>query len=106
MGRIVISAYRPKPGHADALRALVVDHVPRLREAGLATDRAPIAMEAADGTILEVFEWASAEAIQQAHSHPAVQKMWEEFGAVCEYTALSSLAEAQGLFAEFAPLSE
>ena len=31
-------------------------------------------MRAADGTIVEVFEWRSAEAIQQAHNNPAVRR--------------------------------
>jgi hypothetical protein len=33
-------------------------------------------MQASDGTIVEVFELASADAIQAAHGHPAVLKMW------------------------------
>jgi hypothetical protein len=38
-GGMVIVAYRSKPGHYSALAALVVEHVPRLRRWGLATDR-------------------------------------------------------------------
>ena len=34
---------------------------------GLATDRAPFVMQAADGSIVEVFEWASADAVTRAH---------------------------------------
>ena len=102
MGRIVIVAYRPKPGKADGLRALVATHVPRLRAEGLVTERAPIVMEAADGTVVEVFEWASREAIEAAHANPAVQAMWAEFAEVCEYVPVSSVAEAGELFSEFA----
>ena len=65
------------------------------------TDRPASVMRAADGTILEVFEWRSAEAIQQAHGNPAVQALWAEFGAACDYTPLANLAEAQQMFAEF-----
>jgi len=104
--RTVIVAYRPRPGQQAALLQLVRDHVPNLQRLGLATDRAPFTMQAADGTLVEVFEWASAAAIEAAHSHPEVQKMWAAFGAACEYVRLSQLAEAQGPFAEFAPLPE
>ena len=104
--RTVIVAYRPRPGQETALLALVRSHVPALQRLGLATDRAPLAMQAADGTFVEVFEWASAAAIEAAHSHPEVHKMWAAFGAACEYLRLSQLAEAQALFAEFAPLPE
>jgi uncharacterized glyoxalase superfamily protein PhnB len=102
--RPVIACYRPKPGHEAALLVLVRSHVPTLRRLGLATDRAPIAMRAADGTLVEVFEWASAKAIEDAHAMPDVQAMWAAFGAACTYVKVSELAEAQNLFAEFTPL--
>jgi len=104
MGRIVIVCYRPKPGKREALRKLIVDHVATLRAQKLVTDRAPITMEAKDGTIVEVFEWASAAAIEAAHSNPAVQAMWNEYSAVCDYVPLAELPEAADMFAEFSPL--
>jgi hypothetical protein len=104
MGRLVIACYRPKPGCQDALRALVRDHVATLRSIGLVTDRVPIAMEAKDGTVVEVFEWASPEAIQVAHTHPVVHKMWEEYGKVCDYVPMAQVPEASQMFAEFAPV--
>jgi quinol monooxygenase YgiN len=104
MGRIVIVAYRPKPGRADELRALMKTHVPRLRAAGLATDREAIAMESADGTIVEVFEWCSKAAIEQAHTDPAVQRMWAEFAEVCDYVPVGEVPEAGALFSELTPL--
>jgi hypothetical protein len=104
MGRIVIACYRPKAGQRDALRALVAVHVATLRSVGLATDRAPITMESQDGTIVEVFEWASPEAIQAAHSHPVVLEMWEEYGKVCDYVPIASVPEAAQLFANYRPI--
>lgn len=105
MGRVVIACYRPKPGRRDVLRALVRTHVPTLRSVGLATDRVPITMEAQDGTILEVFEWTSAEAIRSAHDHPVVAQLWEEFGAVCDYVPVGQVPEAAQMFAEFTPVA-
>ncbi|WP_428327339.1 hypothetical protein [Mucilaginibacter sp.] len=101
MGRIVIVCYKPKPGKAEALKQLTQTHVSRLKKESLVTDRQPIIMETADGTIIEVFEWLSAEAIQQAHSNPAVHQMWGEYAEVCDYVNLNSLSEAENLFAEF-----
>jgi diadenosine tetraphosphate (Ap4A) HIT family hydrolase len=105
MGRIVIACYRPKAGMKDRLLELTRSHVGRLRSAGLVTERAPIALEAQDGTVVEVFEWASREAIERAHSDPRVQELWREFGEVCDYVPLAELGEAKQLFAEFAPVS-
>lgn len=56
MGRVVIAAYRPKHGCADQLVALCREHVPLLRSEGLATSRPGMTMQAADGTLVEVFE--------------------------------------------------
>lgn len=104
MGRIVIVAYRPKPGRAEDLKALVRSHVSRLQALGLATGRDPVAMEAADGSIVEVFEWISPEAIEEAHADAQVQSMWSEFANVCDYVPIAQLPEAAQLFSEFSSL--
>jgi quinol monooxygenase YgiN len=104
MGRIVIVGYKPKPGQNEVLKALMKTHVPRLRAEGLATEREPILMEAADGTIVEVFEWVSNEAIASAHENPAVLAMWQEYDQVCEYIPVADVEEAQQLFSNFTPL--
>jgi hypothetical protein len=102
--RIVIVAYRPKPGRDEVLLAELRDHHPMLRSEGLATDRAPILMRAADGVVIEVFEWASTAAIEEAHDHPRVQKMWARFAACADYLPVGEVAEASAVFSEFAPL--
>jgi hypothetical protein len=104
VGRVVIACYRPKPGQGAALKRLIVDHVAILRAQKLVTDRLPITMEAKDGTIVEVFEWVSAAAIEAAHSNPAVLAMWNDYAAVCDYVPLASLPEAAEMFAEFSPV--
>lgn len=104
MGRIVIVGYRPKPGKAEELRALTREHVGILRTEGLATDRPALAMEAKDGTVIEVFEWTSKEAINSAHSNPRVLELWARYAAVCDYVPVGTLDEAGQLFAEFTPI--
>jgi hypothetical protein len=68
MGSISVACYKPKAGCEEALRELVRNHLPPLRAAGLVTERASIVMRAADGTIVEVFEWVSQEAIAGGHT--------------------------------------
>ena len=104
MGRVVIVAFAPKPDKTARLAALVAQHAQILREERLITDRAAYFMRAANGTIVEVFEWRSAKAIEQAHGHPRVQALWGEFAACCDYVPLASLAESRQLFAEFESL--
>ena len=103
MGRLVIAAYRPKPGQTEKLEALVRGHVPFLWGLGLATARDAVAMRAKDGTIVEVFEWSDG-AIESAHKNPKVQELWQQFGAVSDYVPLAEIAEAKEMFAEFTPL--
>ena len=101
MGEYVIACYRPKEGQAQRLEELVRGHVSKLRKLGLASDRECIALRGSDGSIVEIFEWKSAEAIQKAHSHPDVKAMWDQFGLACEYVTLDSLPESHRPFAPF-----
>ena len=104
MGRFVIAAFKPKPGMQGSLAAAVEKHWRILRAENLVTDRPRYAMQSEDGTLVEVFEWLSPEAIERAHHTPAVLALWAEFESACEYVPLSALAEAQHPFSEFAPL--
>ena len=105
-GVCVIVAYRPKPAKADDLLALVRSRVPTLRQEGLVSDRAPTIMRARDGTIIEVSEWKSREAIDAAHKNPNVLAMWQKFFAVCDCVPLNTLAEAEEMFAGFEPIED
>jgi quinol monooxygenase YgiN len=100
---VVIVGYKPKPGKSEALRQLMREHLPTLHQQGLVTDRESIMMEAKDGTIIEVFEWQSKAAIDQAHTNPAVLAMWGKYAEACDYVPLGTIAEATDLFSSFAP---
>lgn len=104
MGSISIACYKPKPGCEAALQRLVQEHLPPLRAEGLVTERASIVMRTSDGTIVEVFEWVSQEAIAGAHSNPAVLELWKRFEAVCSYEIPSNLTEFRTMFAHFEPI--
>jgi hypothetical protein len=84
---------------------VVKKHVDILQQQGLVTDKPAYVMRAGDGTIVEVFEWRSQEAIEKAHANPAVLALWDEFGAACDFTPLSKLKEASEMFAEFDAVS-
>lgn len=105
MGRFVIAAFRPRPGQAAELLGVVSRHWDLLRSQGLVTSRPRQVMQAADGTVVEVFEWASPEAIGQAHHNAAVQALWAEFEQASEVVPLAALAESSRPFAEFTPLA-
>jgi hypothetical protein len=103
MGSIAIVVYQPKPGKEAPLRALVDKHCKVLAAESLITARPPCVMRSASGAFVEVLEWRSSEAIDQAHRNPSVQALWAEFAEACDYVPLANLDEAKSLFAGFEP---
>jgi quinol monooxygenase YgiN len=103
-GIVCIVAYRPKSGREAEILELVRGRVPTLRKEGLVTDRVPVMMRAKDGTIIEVSEWKSQQAIEEAHKNPRVLAMWDKFFAVCDCVPLKTLPEAESMFAGFEPI--
>ena len=104
-GLCVIVAYRPKHGKESELLDLVRNRVPTLHREGLVTDRDSVIMRAKDGTIIEVSEWKSQEAIDAAHENPNVLAMWARFDAACEFVLLKDVPEAAEMFANYEPLN-
>jgi hypothetical protein len=105
MGRIVIAAYHPKRGKEEQLLELIHEHLPILKSQGMVTDRKPVVMKAANGTILQIFEWISAKAIDDAHSNPVVQDLWNRFNEVCDYATPVNIKEFHDLFPAFEPIN-
>lgn len=101
MGRVVIVVYRPLKGKEAALEHIVKSHHAVLRQHQFVTSRHPVLMKALDGSIVEVFEWVSQEAIERAHTHPVVGQLWEKFGEVCTYEKPVDVNEFHNLFSEF-----
>ena len=102
---IVMVGYKPKEGKAEQLHQLMREHLPVLKQQNLVTGRISIMMEAKDGTIIEVFGWKSRSAIEQAHTNPAVLKMWEKYAEVCDFVPVGTIKETSDLFAEIKPFN-
>lgn len=104
MGVIVIACFKPKEGKTDLLLEAVKEHLPVLRKEDLITDREGIVMRSGNGSIIEIFEWKSEDAIEKAHSSKSVLKLWEKFEEACEYIPITNIEEAKGLFPGFEPV--
>jgi quinol monooxygenase YgiN len=98
---LAFATYKPKEGQEEALMALVEKHLPVLRELQLATDRANYIARSKDGSIIEVFEWTSMDAINAAHQHPAVTDIWEKMTMIADFLPMSALPEANRPFPGF-----
>ena len=83
----VICTFRVKPDSMDQFRVLLDRHWPVLRKLELVTETAEQCFVAGDDTepvIVSIFEWASDEAVSQAHHHPDVAEIWEAMEPFCE----------------------
>lgn len=98
---VVIAMYRPKEGKLGELESLVKKHFGILKEYGLTTEQTPFLGRSSDGSIVEIFEWASRSAAEKAHDHPAVAKIWEAMALVCEFGRLEQMPEAKRPFPHF-----
>ncbi len=101
---IVIASYKPREGKEEGMKEVLKDHMPILRKEGLITDFPVIVLKANDGSYLEIFEWKSQEAINQAHQSKNVLALWKRFDEVCTYVKLSDIEECKNLFASFEPV--
>jgi len=105
MASLVICCFRPKEGKEAELDQVIADHLPILRSQGLITDRPGIAMRASDGTVVEVFEWLSDDAIRAAHSNPVVLALWKRYEEASTMLPYGDLPEAKEFFPAFSALS-
>lgn len=105
MGIIVIVGYKPKPGRERDLEGLMKTHYSILKGENLVTERDSVIARAKDGTIIEIFEWVSSEAMQSAHENENVLAMWKQYENVCEYVPISKIPESSELFSGFTPLN-
>ena len=104
MGILVICSYRPKPGREEEARLLMQGHVPLLRSHGLITERLEVQGVAANGELVEIFEWRSVEKSRGAPAIAEIGAHWKAMGEVMDFVPLSELPEALHPFAHFMPL--
>jgi hypothetical protein len=102
---VEIALYRPRAGREEDVRRCLREHVETLQRQGLVSERPALFLRSfRDGTYIEIFEWVSSEAIEQAHTDPVVRATWHRLAECAEYTNLASLQEAGELFPHFEPL--
>ena len=54
----------------------------------LITNRKPVLVQSKNGIYIEIFEWKSNDAVEEAHENPEIQKLWDEMEKVCDFTNL------------------
>jgi hypothetical protein len=103
---MAFATYKPKAGQETELMSLVGRHVRTLRKLGFVTEAHNFTASSADGTIIEVFEWASADAVIAAHKNPDVGDLWNEMSHVAEFIPMKNLPESSQPFPGFKILTQ
>ena len=101
MGIVVTACFEPNEGKTDELLEVLKGHLPLLQAKGLATERDSMTVISLNGTVIEIFEWASEEASHQAHVDEDVQKIWNRLGEIGRYVPIGTLEEAAHPFSGF-----
>ena len=101
---IVFAIYKPHQNKGNELKKLILKHVPILKSNKLITDREPVLVQSKNGIYIEIFEWKSNDAVEEAHKNPEVQKLWDEMEKVCDFTNLESIEEVREYFPQFKPI--
>ena len=102
---IVFAIYKPHANKAHELKELISKHVPILKSNNLITDRKPILVQSNNGIYIEIFEWKSNKAFDEAHENLEVQKLWAAMEKVCDFTNLESVEEIKEFFPHFKPIN-
>jgi quinol monooxygenase YgiN len=102
---LTIALYKPYVGKEQELNEILKTHVFTLRDENLITSLEPIRIISENGTVIEIFEWRSEEAKDQAHNSNQVMTIWNNLMEIAEMTSLSTLPEASTLFPNFKPYS-
>lgn len=103
--RVVIVGYKPLPGKESELIVLSKSHWNTLNAEGLVSDRKPIIVQSSTGIVVEIFGWASKEAMASAHSNATVLDLWNQYAKVAEYIPVGEVDEMKKLFSEFTPIN-
>ena len=88
MPETVICHYRVSPGNEAAFEALLREHWPTLQRLDLVTDTPPQHFRGTEQDngkpiYFEIFHWHDG-AVDRAHEHPEVMKIWEPMDGLCE----------------------
>jgi hypothetical protein len=92
--------YRPKQGHYDELKAILLKHGPALKQSGLLREGQPVQLWTAqdlarhgqtDPYFVELFFWRDDKAPELAHQMPEIMSVWETMMPHLEDMRLTTL---------------
>ena len=101
---LVFSTFQPISGQEPDFFSALDQNVPTLRMQGYASERSTVRFLSSSGGVVEIFEWLSPKAIDQAHLDPVVQKIWTQISENNGVASIvSTFPEANSLRPIFLP---
>lgn len=97
--KTTVVVYSPRQDREIELRNLLAQHADVLESEGLLGERSPAYFVTPKGMIVEIFDWKSEKAGEDAHSRAAIQTLWNRLGEASEFVSLGQLDIASQLFA-------
>jgi hypothetical protein len=95
IGVATMCTYRPKSGKELEMLALLKEHWPVLKKAGLVTNRPSVLYRATNKQgrtyFVEIFEWKDDKASGRAHEQTEIMRIWEPLGALAEGMEFSEI---------------
>jgi hypothetical protein len=84
-----VNRYSVRADRVDEFLEIIDQHAATLRRLELITDREVEVFlgperDSGQPVVIEIFEWADADATDRAHTHPEVSGVWESMGPLCE----------------------
>jgi len=101
MSILAIATYKPKTGRENDFLKLLTNHIPTLHSEKLISSKDNYVMHSKNGTIIEIFEWLSREAVDKAYETQCYGSFWQQIGERADVVSLNSLEETGQPFAGF-----
>ena len=101
MSRIAIIVLKPNKGCYDRLKTFLKKSISTLQQLGIATHREQIVVESEDGTLIQIFEWASESSQGSAAEHAEVRDLWMEAERLSEFLKPCEVKEFNEKFPSF-----
>ena len=101
MPRVAIIVLKPQKDKIGELIALLRKSHSTLLKFGIVTAREQILAMSSEGSIIQILEWTSKQAEEEAAVHDEVRELWMEAERLCEFQKPIEVNEFTQMFPSF-----
>ena len=101
MSRVAIMIFRPQKDKLGELIALLKQSHSALLKFGIVTAREQILAMSVEGSVIQILEWTSKQAEEEAAVHDEIRELWMEAERLCEFQKPIEVKEFTQMFPSF-----